>query len=605
MSLSPHSGLANSCGVKETSRGTRSIGTERTTRRVYTSQCFDSCSSSSSDDEGDNQVISIRSRRMLRGKRSSGALQVVRGSDPTVKQSSVGDGTPSTRALAASPRSTSSTNILSTFVGIFASSCIWKCVHCPHHDLSQEQQQQQQQQQQQKREQKPHQRQRLHDSCTLRSRRDSILHVRHRRQIYSSSRCSRNDAKRDHPFLITTTTSTTTTVKNNSTRHHHEPQRTFIDCRRAAEEGEIEAMFELGWMYEHGFRVPQDLLRAVHWYLVAAQAGHALAQYHLGMLCEKEEEIKDSEQGKSEGKDNKFKPCHQEKTIEEPQNQDLTRNEMNPVLGKGQQGHQLSQQLQTTTAREWYAKAAKQGVANAQFKIGTYYDTQTLLSKDREKRAMTCTLPAMERELGEGEKRLDLDDLKAVKWYRRAAMQGHSEAQYRLGCMYEDGRGVYRENAEAYRWLLRAAEQGHRQAQTHIGWMLKQGKGIDGNGQDDVQALTWLRRAANQGDIDAWFRLGEMYEQGGRGVGRDDCKAVACYIRAMTRGHHSAEERYLAMRQKRRGVHQLPVIGPDWVRVVPNYLFGCLIHCQKIFKRMIDSETEDLESSSNSEPALL
>ena len=31
---------------------------------------------------------------------------------------------------------------------------------------------------------------------------------------------------------------------------------------------------------------------------------------------------------------------------------------------------------------------------------------------------------------------------KAVTWWHRAALQGHSEAQYNLGVMFETGKGV-------------------------------------------------------------------------------------------------------------------------------------------------------------------
>ena len=34
------------------------------------------------------------------------------------------------------------------------------------------------------------------------------------------------------------------------------------------------------------------------------------------------------------------------------------------------------------------------------------------------------------------------DDTEAVKWYRKAAEQGHAEAQNNLGVMYLNGRGV-------------------------------------------------------------------------------------------------------------------------------------------------------------------
>ena len=52
----------------------------------------------------------------------------------------------------------------------------------------------------------------------------------------------------------------------------------------------------------------------------------------------------------------------------------------------------------------------------------------------------------------------------AVRWYRRAALQGNSDAQYNLGVCYANGQGVKPSDTEARRWLSRAALQGDRKA---------------------------------------------------------------------------------------------------------------------------------------------
>ena len=48
-----------------------------------------------------------------------------------------------------------------------------------------------------------------------------------------------------------------------------------------------------------------------------------------------------------------------------------------------------------------------------------------------------------------------------MRLYRLAAEQGHVEAQYNLGTMFEAGRGVAQDDAEAAKWYGLAAEQGH------------------------------------------------------------------------------------------------------------------------------------------------
>lgn len=52
----------------------------------------------------------------------------------------------------------------------------------------------------------------------------------------------------------------------------------------------------------------------------------------------------------------------------------------------------------------------------------------------------------------------------AVYWWRKAAENGHAEAQYSLGWMYERGYGVGQDKSEAAKWYHKAAEQRHESA---------------------------------------------------------------------------------------------------------------------------------------------
>jgi TPR repeat protein len=60
-------------------------------------------------------------------------------------------------------------------------------------------------------------------------------------------------------------------------------------------------------------------------------------------------------------------------------------------------------------------------------------------------------------------------DALAASWLRRAADQGHAEAQYQLGRQYLDGRGVPLDRKEAVVWLRKAADAGHAQASALLG----------------------------------------------------------------------------------------------------------------------------------------
>jgi soluble lytic murein transglycosylase-like protein len=68
---------------------------------------------------------------------------------------------------------------------------------------------------------------------------------------------------------------------------------------------------------------------------------------------------------------------------------------------------------------------------------------------------------ALKYEHAEG---VPLDYLKAKTLYCRAARSGHAGAQYALGWMYANGRGVSRDDGVAARLFAMAAEQGHEYA---------------------------------------------------------------------------------------------------------------------------------------------
>lgn len=58
----------------------------------------------------------------------------------------------------------------------------------------------------------------------------------------------------------------------------------FNELLRKAEQGDIDAQFNLGVCYENGYDVEQSYEQAVKWYTKAAEQGDAAAQFNLG-LC--------------------------------------------------------------------------------------------------------------------------------------------------------------------------------------------------------------------------------------------------------------------------------------------------------------------------------
>src|SRR3989344_4931560 len=84
----------------------------------------------------------------------------------------------------------------------------------------------------------------------------------------------------------------------------------------------------------------------------------------------------------------------------------------------------------------------------------------------------------------------------AILWLGKAAEKGNANAQYNLGGMYANGRGVARDDAEAVKWYRKAAEHGYAQGQNNLGAMYANGRGV---ARDDAEAVKWYRKAAEQG----------------------------------------------------------------------------------------------------------
>ena len=61
------------------------------------------------------------------------------------------------------------------------------------------------------------------------------------------------------------------------------------------------------------------------------------------------------------------------------------------------------------------------------------------------------------------------DDAEAVKWYRKAAKHGLATAQFYLGVRYANGEGVPEDYVRAFAWFNLAAAQGFEPAKKYKG----------------------------------------------------------------------------------------------------------------------------------------
>lgn len=98
------------------------------------------------------------------------------------------------------------------------------------------------------------------------------------------------------------------------------------------------------------------------------------------------------------------------------------------------------------------------------------------------------------------------DSAEALKWLRRAAEEGHLQAQTDLGGLYyEGGRGVKQDGKEALKWFTMAADQGSKEALVYMGLIHRRGLGVP---RDELKARAYWKEAAEAGIAEAQYYMG-------------------------------------------------------------------------------------------------
>lgn len=132
----------------------------------------------------------------------------------------------------------------------------------------------------------------------------------------------------------------------------------------------------------------------------------------------------------------------------------------------------------------------------------------------------------------------DVQDYKqAFYWYKKAAENGHIEAQLNLGLLYYNEKGVEQSYENAAKWFTLAAEQGDEAAQYDLAGMHYDGEGVE---QNYEEAFKWYKLAAEQGHVEAQFVLGKCYFCGW-GVEQDYAEAEKWFEKAVDNGYDIAE----------------------------------------------------------------
>ncbi len=144
------------------------------------------------------------------------------------------------------------------------------------------------------------------------------------------------------------------------------------------------------------------------------------------------------------------------------------------------------------------------------------------------------------------------DYARAVEQWRAPAAAGDADAQFNLGQAYKLGRGVPADQAQALEWFRKAAVQGHPQAEDNYGLSLFQN-------DRRADALPWLEKAVARDEKRAELVLGTMLFNGDA-VSRDWTRAYALVTRSSQQGLPQGSQtlaqmdRYIPEAQRREGL---------------------------------------------------
>lgn len=207
-----------------------------------------------------------------------------------------------------------------------------------------------------------------------------------------------------------------------------------------------------------------------------------------------------------------------------------------------------------------YRPAAEQGDAEAQFELA--------------KMNNSCSCSGTDRKVRKTE---------ALKWFRKAAEQGHIKAQYWTGLYYGLGLQVVPiDNAEADIWFTKAAAQGDTGAMRKLGRYHEAAElgdahaqyqlGVQSEDEDPAEAMNWYLKAFNNvaGD-EGWgstpgkaaYAIAKMYKEG-RGVPKNDKTAVVWLFKAAEKGDSAAPWDIAARYAKGIGVPKDTAAAAEW-----------------------------------------
>ncbi len=330
--------------------------------------------------------------------------------------------------------------------------------------------------------------------------------------------------------------------------------------RKAGEQGSVVAQLTLGRMFFEGELVKRDPVEAAFWLHLAAdrddESKHLLSVLYLHGHGVEKNIAKSAEllrslarKGDTEAMvqlaivlSEMFRPPHDEIHSWLIQASQLGNNQAREILEAIEGAIEAPQAVQEEfksavgpqrTASQWRA-LAEAGDMEAQFNLGRLLEDG-------------------------GDVQGDYDE--AVRWYKRAADQGHPGSQWKLSVCYRAGLGVEPDIEKSVDFLQRSARGGNSEAQLQLGCLYYFGLNVI---EDKRKAYQCFKSASDQWNLGALVWQGDCYYHGA-GVVSDRRKACELYRKAAELGLTSAQFKLGMMYSLGWGVRQSSEEAARWL----------------------------------------
>ena len=307
-------------------------------------------------------------------------------------------------------------------------------------------------------------------------------------------------------------------------------KKVFALLQTGADRGNSTSMRNLGFLYRHGYGVPQDHGKAREWSEKAAGKGNASALRDLGRIY-----------ALGQGVEQDYVKAREWFEKAAAMDDAVALRDLGALHANG-----LGVPQDFIKAREWYEKAAAMDDAVALRELGLLYANGQGVAQDYgkarewyEKATAKDDEYAM-RDLGllyANGQGVAQDYGKAREWYEKAAAKDNHSAMFNLGLLYANGQGVAQDYGKAREWYEKATAKDNHYAMVNLGLLYANGQGV---AQDYGKAREWYEKATAKDNHYAMVNLGLLYANG-QGMAQDYGKAREWFEKAAAKDNVSAE----------------------------------------------------------------